>query len=216
MALTPRTSSTLSMILSTLRQLRTTSQLVTHTLLQGVTRSTRTFCQSQHHMSPPIAILGAGPSGLTLARLLHLAGIDFTIFERDESAASAWGRGGSGTLDLHEGSGLLALQQAGLMEEFKKRARYAKNAQEYYPVRLACWLIQSKVRRASDHSRHAWQREVKARQRRQHRQTGDRPPRSPTDALGCCAQRKDSMGEENRGSSEARRWRNGDSLHRRK
>ena len=27
-------------------------------------------------------------------------------------------------MDLHEGSGLLALQEAGLMEEFKKRARY--------------------------------------------------------------------------------------------
>jgi 2-polyprenyl-6-methoxyphenol hydroxylase-like FAD-dependent oxidoreductase len=81
-------------------------------------------------MSPPITILGAGPSGLTLARLLHLAGIDFTIFERDESAASAWGRGGSGTLDLHEGSGLLALEEAALMEEFKKRARYVHESQE--------------------------------------------------------------------------------------
>lgn len=73
---------------------------------------------------PPIAILGAGPSGLTLGRLLHLAGIDFVIFERDASAASAWGRGGSGTLDLHEGTGWLALQEAGLFEEFKKKARY--------------------------------------------------------------------------------------------
>jgi 2-polyprenyl-6-methoxyphenol hydroxylase-like FAD-dependent oxidoreductase len=54
-------------------------------------------------MTPPIAILGAGPSGLMLGRLLHVAGIDFVIFERDTSAASAWGRGGSGTLDLHEG-----------------------------------------------------------------------------------------------------------------
>lgn len=75
-------------------------------------------------MTPPIAILGAGPSGLTLGRLLHLAGIDFIIFERDASAASAWGRGGSGTLDLHEGSGLLALHEAGLFEEFKTKARY--------------------------------------------------------------------------------------------
>ena len=74
-------------------------------------------------MVPPIAILGAGPSGLALGRLLHLAGVDFTIFERDSSAASAWGRGGSGTLDLHEGSGLLALRKAGLFEEFKKKAR---------------------------------------------------------------------------------------------
>jgi 2-polyprenyl-6-methoxyphenol hydroxylase-like FAD-dependent oxidoreductase len=75
-------------------------------------------------MTAPIAILGAGPSGLTLGRLLHLAGIDFVIFERDTSAASAWGRGGSGTLDLHEGSGLDALQEAGLFEAFKEKARY--------------------------------------------------------------------------------------------
>jgi 2-polyprenyl-6-methoxyphenol hydroxylase-like FAD-dependent oxidoreductase len=75
-------------------------------------------------MTPAIAILGAGPSGLTLGRLLHMAGIDFVIFERDASSASARGRGGSGTLDLHEGSGLLALQEAGLFEEFKRKARY--------------------------------------------------------------------------------------------
>lgn len=74
-------------------------------------------------MTPPIAILGAGPSGLALGRLLELAGVDFVVFERDSSAASAWGRGGSGTLDLHEGSGLLALEEAGLFQQFKKIAR---------------------------------------------------------------------------------------------
>jgi 2-polyprenyl-6-methoxyphenol hydroxylase-like FAD-dependent oxidoreductase len=75
-------------------------------------------------MTPPIAILGAGPAGLLIGRLLNLAGIDFIIFERDTSATSAWGRGGSGTLDLHEGSGLDALQEAGLFEAFKEKARY--------------------------------------------------------------------------------------------
>lgn len=75
-------------------------------------------------MTPPIAILGAGPSGLLLGRLLDRANIDFTIFERDSSAMSAWGRGGSGTLDLHEGSGMLALEEAGLLDAFKKKARY--------------------------------------------------------------------------------------------
>lgn len=74
-------------------------------------------------MTPPLAILGAGPSGLALGRLLELAGVDFVVFERDSSAASAWGRGGSGTLDLHEGSGLLALEEAGLFQQFKKIAR---------------------------------------------------------------------------------------------
>jgi 2-polyprenyl-6-methoxyphenol hydroxylase-like FAD-dependent oxidoreductase len=75
-------------------------------------------------MSPPIAILGAGPSGLALARLLDLTHIEFVVFERDTSSKSAWGRGGSGTLDLHEGSGLLALEKAGLLDQFKAIARY--------------------------------------------------------------------------------------------
>jgi 2-polyprenyl-6-methoxyphenol hydroxylase-like FAD-dependent oxidoreductase len=88
-------------------------------------------------MTPPIAILGAGLSGLTLGRLLHLAGIDFVVFERDASAASAWGRGGSGTLDLHEGTGLLALQEAGLFGEFKKKARYAYHSQTFGVSRSA-------------------------------------------------------------------------------
>lgn len=78
-------------------------------------------------MTPPIAILGAGPSGLTLARLLELASIDYTIFERDESATRALGRGGSGTLDIHTGSGQVALREAGLIDQFGSLARW--NAQ---------------------------------------------------------------------------------------
>lgn len=75
-------------------------------------------------MTPPIAILGAGPAGLMLGRLLSLANIDYTIFERDESVAKAWGRGGSGTLDIHTDSGQLALKEAGLFDRFKNLARF--------------------------------------------------------------------------------------------
>jgi 2-polyprenyl-6-methoxyphenol hydroxylase-like FAD-dependent oxidoreductase len=77
-------------------------------------------------MTPPIAILGAGPSGLMLGRLLHLAKIDFVIFEQDESpiaaATVASGRGGS--LDIHAGSGQVAIKEAGLWDEFHSIARY--------------------------------------------------------------------------------------------
>lgn len=73
-------------------------------------------------MTPPIAILGAGPSGLTLGRILELAGIDYVIFERDASASSAFRRGG--TLDLNATSGQLALKEAGLLEQFRSTARY--------------------------------------------------------------------------------------------
>lgn len=71
--------------------------------------------------SPRIAIIGAGPGGLTLARTLHLAGMASTVFERE---AGPLVRPQGGTLDLHEGSGLLALERARLLEPFQRIARY--------------------------------------------------------------------------------------------
>ncbi|WP_198088351.1 NAD(P)/FAD-dependent oxidoreductase [Variovorax sp. E3] len=73
------------------------------------------------HSHPRIAIVGAGPGGLTLARILHLSGIRATVFEREHSPLA---RPQGGTLDLHEDSGLLAVQRAGLDAEFKRVARY--------------------------------------------------------------------------------------------
>ncbi|KAI0808610.1 monooxygenase [Xylaria sp. FL0064] len=69
----------------------------------------------------PIAIIGGGPGGLTLARYLERAGLEYVVFERDTSP-SANHQGG--TLDLHEGTGLTALDVAGLREEFEKYARH--------------------------------------------------------------------------------------------
>ena len=71
--------------------------------------------------TPNIAILGAGPSGLTLARLLYQNKISVVVFE---SEASAHGRQQGGTLDLHDGTGLDAIKKADLWEEFQKFARY--------------------------------------------------------------------------------------------
>ncbi|KAK6435743.1 hypothetical protein LTR95_008071 [Oleoguttula sp. CCFEE 5521] len=73
--------------------------------------------------SPKIAILGAGPSGLLLSRPLTQSRVPHKIFDRLSSPATA-SRTTSGTLDLHEGSGLLALERAGLLEAFKAKARY--------------------------------------------------------------------------------------------
>ena len=70
---------------------------------------------------PRIAIIGGGPGGLALANILHRHGIAATIFERD---AHAHDRPQGGTLDLHEESGLLALDRAGLTDAFLKVARY--------------------------------------------------------------------------------------------
>lgn len=70
---------------------------------------------------PRIAIVGGGPAGLTLARILHVHDIPVTVFERD---AHALERPQGGTLDLHVDSGQLALRRAGLWEAFPGIARY--------------------------------------------------------------------------------------------
>jgi 2-polyprenyl-6-methoxyphenol hydroxylase-like FAD-dependent oxidoreductase len=71
-----------------------------------------------HHKK--IAIVGAGPAGLMLARLLQMHAADVTVFERDLSKSV---RGQGGSLDLHEDSGQLALQRGGLIEPFQALAR---------------------------------------------------------------------------------------------
>ena len=62
-----------------------------------------------------IAIVGGGPGGLTLARLLQHSRAKVSVFERDQSRGA---RVQGSALDLHEGSGLAALEAAGLMEAF--------------------------------------------------------------------------------------------------
>ena len=67
-----------------------------------------------------IAIVGAGPGGLTLARLLQMNNADVTVYERDLHKDA---RPKGATLDLHQESGLKALQEAGLMDTFKANYR---------------------------------------------------------------------------------------------
>jgi 2-polyprenyl-6-methoxyphenol hydroxylase-like FAD-dependent oxidoreductase len=62
-----------------------------------------------------IAIVGGGPGGLTLARLLQQSGVQVSVYERDQSRSA---RVQGSALDLHESSGLAALEAAGLMEAF--------------------------------------------------------------------------------------------------
>src|SRR5271154_3433923 len=70
---------------------------------------------------PKIAVVGAGPGGLTLARILYQKGMDAIVFEREAKPTS---RPQGGSLDMHEDSGQLALAYAGLMDAFKSIARY--------------------------------------------------------------------------------------------
>ncbi|MFE2729211.1 FAD-dependent oxidoreductase [Kitasatospora sp. NPDC059327] len=67
-----------------------------------------------------ISIIGAGPGGLTCARILQKHGIDVTVYDRDPDADA---RNQGGSLDLHADDGQLALREAGLIERFWKLAR---------------------------------------------------------------------------------------------
>ncbi|MFD8420370.1 FAD-dependent oxidoreductase [Streptomyces sp. NPDC059466] len=69
---------------------------------------------SIHH---PIAVVGAGLGGLTLARVLHRSGIEAAVFDLD---ASPTARAQGGMLDMHEESGQAALRAAGLYEAFRE------------------------------------------------------------------------------------------------
>lgn len=65
-----------------------------------------------------IAIIGAGLGGLTLARVLHVNGIDAVVYERETSPDA---RSQGGMLDIH--SGQEALREAGLLDQFHAIAR---------------------------------------------------------------------------------------------
>jgi hypothetical protein len=67
-----------------------------------------------------IAIVGGGPGGLTLARLLQLKGANVKVYERDFNKEA---RMVGSPLDMHEGSGMAALRKANLLSEFKNNFR---------------------------------------------------------------------------------------------
>ena len=73
-----------------------------------------------------IAIVGAGPGGLTLARLLQMRGANVTIYERDFSQDA---RVQGAIVDLHFDSGLKVMEAAGLMNAFKEY--YMPGADKY-------------------------------------------------------------------------------------
>ncbi len=77
---------------------------------------------TSHH---PIAIIGAGLGGLTLARVLQVNGIEAAVFDLDASPAA---RTQGGLLDIHDDSGQLALHAAGLHQDFLARIYHGGQA----------------------------------------------------------------------------------------
>jgi 2-polyprenyl-6-methoxyphenol hydroxylase-like FAD-dependent oxidoreductase len=73
-----------------------------------------------HSRDARIAVIGAGPGGLTLARVLQRNGITPTVYEHDRGPAD---RPQGGTLDMQEGSGQAALAAAGLLDRFLAASR---------------------------------------------------------------------------------------------
>ncbi|MGW0798228.1 FAD-dependent oxidoreductase [Streptomyces sp. NPDC002692] len=67
-----------------------------------------------------ISIIGAGPGGLTCARILQQHGMAVTVHDRDTGPDA---RDQGGTLDLHADNGQIALRAAGLLDEFFELAR---------------------------------------------------------------------------------------------
>lgn len=70
--------------------------------------------------TPRIAIVGAGPGGLTCARILQRYGIGATVYDHETGPEA---RNQGGTLDLHEDNGQIALREAGLLDDFFRMAR---------------------------------------------------------------------------------------------
>lgn len=73
-----------------------------------------------HPRDARIAVIGAGPGGLTLAGVLRRNGIAATVYEQDRSPED---RPQGGTLDMHADSGQVALAAAGLLEHFLAASR---------------------------------------------------------------------------------------------
>ncbi|KAJ3379453.1 hypothetical protein HDU84_006645, partial [Entophlyctis sp. JEL0112] len=74
-----------------------------------------------------VAVIGAGPSGLCLARILQLNGVSVTVYEGEESRSA---RSQGGALDMHVETGQRAIAVAGLTAEFRAKVQLGLDAMQ--------------------------------------------------------------------------------------
>jgi len=104
-----------------------------------------------------IAIVGGGPSGLTLARLLQLKGANVNVYERDLNKDA---RVQGSPLDMHEGSGLAALHTANLIGEFNKNIHVGADKKVIVNERAEIFFSDHKTKPGEDFGKESYHPEI--------------------------------------------------------
>ena len=104
-----------------------------------------------------IAIVGGGPGGLTLARLLQLKDANVKLYERDFNKDA---RVQGSPLDMHEESGMAALRRANLADEFKKNIRRGADKKVIVNERAEVFFSDHETERAEDFGSESFRPEI--------------------------------------------------------
>ncbi len=94
-----------------------------------------------------IAIVGGGPGGLTIGRLLKMPGANVKVYERD---AGEHVHVQGATLYLHKECGLKALQEAGLIDAFPKSYRPGADRMRITGKNATTTLSQTDIMHSAD------------------------------------------------------------------